>query len=122
MRAKAHDDEWDQAWAEFDRHSALPVTVPTEGTPRREGCAILASILMPAIAMLLMPSATQTGAQDLAPALTRAVLSSHSPVEAGLPPLDIAVGRLLDESAEAACWVLRLLPQDAGCTNEAPAR
>jgi len=120
MRKPLHDTEWDDRSAAYDRHVPhIAADEPAADAPRRRNLR-LKHALMLALAFFALPLPGQLRSADGATAgLTRDAVFSFSPVEVTLPPIEVSLARLADESASATCWVLELRPRGTGCV---PAR
>lgn len=115
MRSRIPDEEWDRAWAEFDgpAQASTPAAAPVAAEPRPRPVVLVALTAV----MILVSATTQSVSRDQLPqGAARQSFVSLSPAEAELPPVELSVGRLANESALAACWVLALLPQGGGCS------
>ncbi|MDO9709782.1 hypothetical protein [Paracraurococcus lichenis] len=117
MHVRAHDDEWEQVWATYDQTSAdaMPAVPPVAAAPVVRGVRERGrgGLLLGALLLALLPAATQPPLH--APLQVLAAADSLSPVEALLPPLAVALGRLAGESDAAACFALSLRPGGGAC-------
>jgi hypothetical protein len=123
MRAALRDAEWNEAWAGYDQvvpsaPAAQPVAcIRPSGNRKARSWAVLALVA------LALPMPTQLLCEDGAPrGIPREAVSSFSPAEMLLPPVEVALARLAAESASASCWVQQLRPQGSGCQDAAAPR